>query len=71
MHVEAFDDPPQACIQDTVTRLFEVYEVVEQIATIEGLFYCAPVWSITCLVFCQQFLTLGLESVEDNSEHVG
>ena len=23
----------------------------------------------TCLFFCQQFLSLGLESTEDNSEH--
>ena len=35
----------------------------------EDLFYCAPVWSKTCLFFCQEFLSLGLESVEDNSEH--
>ena len=38
-------------------------------STIESLFYCAPAWSKTCLVFCQQFLSLGFESVEDNSEH--
>ena len=37
--------------------------------SIEDLFYCAPAWSKTCLFFCQQFLSLGLESVEDNSEH--
>ena len=37
--------------------------------TFEDLFYCAPVWSKTCLFFCQQFLSLGLESVEDNSGH--
>ena len=37
--------------------------------TIEDLFYCAPAWSKTCLVFCQQFLSLGLESVEDKLEH--
>ena len=36
---------------------------------IEDLFYCAPVWSKTCLYFRQQFLDLGLESAEDNSEH--
>ena len=36
--------------------------------TIEDLFYCAPAWSKTCLVFCQMFLSLGLESVEDNLE---
>ena len=33
-------------------------------ATIEDLFYCAPAWSKTYLFFCQQFLSLGLESVE-------
>ena len=38
-------------------------------STIEDLFYRAPAWSKTCLLFCQQFLSLGLESVEDNSEH--
>ena len=63
---------------DSVICLFEVYEIVEQLvlkvllcddSTIEDLFYCAPAWSKTCLVFCQQFLSLGLESVEDNSEH--
>ena len=30
---------------------------------------CAPAWSKTCLFFCQQFLSLGLESVEEKSEH--
>ena len=65
---------------DSIRRLLEVYEVVEQIAlvlqvllyhdsTIENLFYCAPAWSKTCLFFCQQCLILGLESVEDNLEH--
>ena len=65
---------------DSVKHLLEVYEVAEQIAavlyvlhcndsTIEDLFYCAPIWSKTCLFFCQQFLSLSLESVEDNSEH--
>ena len=29
-------------------------------STIDDLFYCAPAWSQTCL---------GLESVEDDSEH--
>ena len=38
-------------------------------SAIEDLFYCAPAWSKTCLVLCQQFLSLGLESVEDNLEH--
>ena len=38
-------------------------------STIEDLFYCIPAWSETCLFFCQQFLSLSLESVEDNSEH--
>ena len=65
---------------DSVKRLLEVYEVVEQItlvlyvaryddSTIEDLFYCAPAWSKTRLFFCQQFLRLGLESVGDNSQH--
>ena len=66
---------------DPVKRLLEVYEVVEQITlvlyvllyddmTIKDLFYCAPTWSKTDLLFCQQFLSFGLESVEDDSEHV-
>ena len=38
-------------------------------STIEDLFYYAPAWSKTCLFFCQQFLSLGLESAEDNPEH--
>ena len=65
---------------DSIRRLLEVYEVVEQIAlvlqvllyhdsTIENLFYCAPAWSKTCLFFCQQFLSFGLESVDGNSVH--
>ena len=37
--------------------------------TIDELFYCAPAWSKTCLFFCQQFLSTGLESVGENSEH--
>ena len=37
--------------------------------TIEDLFYCAVAWSKTCLFFCQQFISYGLKSVEDNSEH--
>ena len=64
----------------TIKRLLEVCEVVEQIAlvlkvrlyddsAIEDLFYHAPAWSKTCLFFCQQFLSLGLESAEDNPEH--
>ena len=36
---------------------------------IEDLFYCAPAWSPTCLFLCQQFLSLGLESVEDSLKH--
>ena len=67
-------------MSDSVKRLLEVYEVVEQITlvlqvllyddtTIEDLFYSASTWSKTCLFFCQQFQGLGLESVEDNSEH--
>ena len=55
-------------------------EVVEQMAVvlwvllyddsaIEDLSYCAPTWSTTCLFFCQQFLSLRLESDEDNSLH--
>ena len=38
-------------------------------STIEDLFYYALAWSKTCLFFCQQFLSLGLESAEDNPEH--
>ena len=64
---------------DSVRRLLEVYEVMEQMALvfkvplsddsiIKDLFHCAQAWSKTCW-FCQQFLNLGLESVEDNSEH--
>ena len=37
-------------------------------STIEDLFYSAPARSKTCLFFCQQFLSLGLESVDDTSE---
>ena len=37
-------------------------------STIGDLFYCAPAWSKHCLFFFQQFLSLGLESIEDNSE---
>ena len=65
---------------DSVKRLLEVCEIVKQIAlvlyvllyndsTIEDLFYCALAWSKICLFFCKQFLSLDLESVEDNSEH--
>ena len=63
---------------DSVKRLLEVYEGVEQItlmlqvlfyddSTIEDLFCCAPAWSETRLLFCQQFLSFGLECVEDDS----
>ena len=38
-------------------------------SNIEDLFYCASGWSKTCLFFYQQFLSLGLESVENDSEH--
>ena len=38
-------------------------------STIEDLFYYAPAWSKTCLFFCQQFLSLGLESAENYSEN--
>ena len=37
-------------------------------STIKDLFYCAPAWSKTGFFFCHQFLTLDLESVENNSE---
>ena len=40
----------------------------DELAT-ENLFCCAPAWSKTCSFFHQQFLSTGLESVEDNSEH--
>ena len=64
----------------SVKCLLTVYEVVEQIMlvlnvllydelTVKDLFCCAPAWFKTCLFFCQQFLSLGLKSVEDNSEH--
>ena len=33
------------------------------------LFYCAPAWSEACLFFCQQFFSLGLESLGGNSEN--
>ena len=65
---------------NSVKCLLGVYEVVEQIAlmlqvllchdsTIEDLFYCAPAWSNICLFFCRQFLSLSLESEENNSEY--
>ena len=38
-------------------------------STIEDLFYFAPAWSKTCLFFYQQFFSLGLGSIEHNSEH--
>ena len=41
----------------------------ENDSTIENMFYCAPALSKACLLFLQQFFILGLESVEDNSEH--
>ena len=58
----------------------EVFKVVEQVAlvlsvllynysTVADLFYCAPAWSKTCLLFCHQFHSLGLESVKNTSEH--
>ena len=64
---------------DSVKRFFGVYEVKEQIAlvlqvllfgdsTTEDLFYSAPAWSKTRLFFFQQFLSLGFQSVENNSE---
>ena len=34
MHAGAFEDLPQAYMPDYVTRLFEVYEVVEQIVLV-------------------------------------
>ena len=65
---------------DSVKCFLEVCEVVEQIAlvllvllyddlTTEDLIYCALAGSKTSLFSCQQSLSLGLESVEDNSEH--
>ena len=64
----------------TLKRLLEVFEVVEQFAlvlqmlfyndsTIEDLFYCVPAQSKTCLFFCQQFLRFGIESVDGNLEY--
>ena len=66
-------------MQGSVKRLLEVYEVVEQIAvllwillyddsTIEYMFYRSSAWSKTCLLLCHQFLSLGFETVENNSE---
>ena len=46
-----------------------VVSVLYDDSTFEELFYCALAWSKTCLSFCQEFLDLGLESVENNSEH--
>ena len=84
LYVEASENLSQACIPDSVKLLLEVYEVVEQIAlmlyvllcndlTSEDLFCCALAWSKNCLFFCQQFLSLGLESDENNSklDHAG
>ena len=62
---------------DSVKRLLKVYEVLEQIvlvlqmllyddSTVEELFYCPQAWPKTCLFFCQQFLSLGLEPNVDN-----
>ena len=67
-------------MHDSVKRLLEVYEIVKQIAPVlqmflyddltgEDLFYCAPAWSKPCSFFCQQFLSPGLESVNNNSQH--
>ena len=84
LYVEASEDLQQACMPDSVKRLLEIDVIVQEIArcfrcfmtiedlhdsTIEDLFYRAPAWSKTCLFFRQQFLSLGLESLEDNSEH--
>ena len=38
-------------------------------STIEGPLYYALVLSKSCLFFCRQFLSFGLESVEDYWEH--
>ena len=78
--VEASEGLPQDCMSDSVKRLLEVYEVVEEIVIVlwmlrykdsafENLFYCSPAWTKSCLFFCQQFLSLGFESFEYNSEH--
>ena len=64
-------------MSDTVTRFFEVYELVGQItmvlyvllyddSTTEDVFHYTPAWCKTSSFFCQQFLSLGLESVGDN-----
>ena len=34
LYVEAFEDLPQACMQDSLKRLLEVHEVVEQMALV-------------------------------------
>ena len=38
-------------------------------STVGDLFYCASARSKICIFYCQQFLILDLESVEDISEH--
>ena len=40
-----------------------------RLSTFEDLFYVLWPGLKTCLFFCQQFLSLGLESIENNSEH--
>ena len=57
---------------DSVKCLIEDNEVVEQISLmLQVLFYdgstIAQPRSKTGLFFCQQFLSLGVESIEDNS----
>ena len=64
-------------VRHSQTPYIEVYEAAEQATVVLQVLlyddstvdYCASAWSKTCLLFCQQFLSLGLESVEDNPEH--
>ena len=76
LYVEASEDLLKACMPDSVKSLLQVYEAVEQIvlvfqvllyddSTTEDLFYCSLAWSKIRSFFCQQFVSLGLELVED------
>ena len=61
----------------SVKRLLEVVEQTALVlyvlfyddSAIEDLFCCAPARSKNCSFFCQQFLSPGLESAEDNSKN--
>ena len=64
----------------SVERLLKVNEVVEQVPlvlemffnadpAVETVFHCAPTCSEACLFFGYYFLSLGFQSVEDDTEH--